>query len=240
MQPIILEDAIAIAANTVIANLIVQNASLRRYLRAPFRCQGKLVMITTAAGITIDLDYGSKNVVANSTLRVDGSQIIQEPLDVINGDWYANEGDQLTLRAANTTAGAITVRYRIVLTPWEEEFPPDSRVTQIGPVAVANNVVDQQLLDGLRYERPPVPSLLTLWMSGSAAGLMREVYVDTDSVAPPSNIVPTNRVPQDPFDLAVDGIEVPEDKLIAVPVSNSSGGSLNAFLRMRLKELVRQ
>lgn len=240
MQPVIIEDIQAIAANTVVQNLIVLNASLRRYLRAPFRAKGKLIMVTTAAGIVIDLDYGSKNVVASSTLRVDAGGSMTEPLDVINDAWYVNEGDQLTLRVANTTGAAITVRYRIELEPMGDlEFPPDARVMQLGPIAIAAAAVDVQLLDGLRYERPPVDCLMTLWMTGSAGGLLRQLFVDTDSIAPPSQITPTNRVPQDPFDINVSGVQVEQDKLIAVQVSNPTAGALNVFARVRLQELVR-
>ncbi len=239
MNPVIIEDTTTLAPNAQIANLIVINASLRRYLRAPFRARGKLVMVTTAAGITIDLDYGSKNVVAGATLRVDGTPIMQEPNDVINDDWYCEEGDQLTLRAVNNTAGSITVRWRLVLEPWDGEFPPDTRILQVGPVSIAANTVDQQLLDGLRYERPPVDSVATLWMTASASPLTRQVYVNMDAIAPPSIISPNNRIPMDPFDINIAAMEVPKDSLISVPVSNATGGAINVFAKLALKEMER-
>lgn len=242
MQPQIIEDSIAVAANTVVENIIAANNSLRSLLRSPFPANGKILAIISATGLQISLDYGSKNVLAPSDLRV-GTDL-QDPFDVLNDDWYVNEGDMLILRANNTTGGAITLRYRIVLTPLAEpgqavELPPDSRVMQRGPVAVAAGVVDQQLLDGLRYERPPVPSTLEVFMTASAAGLTRQLYVEQDRISPPTSIPPLNRVPQDPSDSVIDGIEVPEDKLIQLPVSNPTGGALNVFWRTKLTEIAR-
>lgn len=237
MQPIIIEDNISIAANSVNANVINSNASLRRYLRSPFPAKGLFVCTQSAAGLTIDLDIGSKNVVANSNVRVDAN--LTEPLDTINSDWYADEGDQLVLRAANTTGGALSLRYRIVLTPWAEQLPPDCRVMQQGPISIAANAVDFQLLDGLRYERPPVDSLLEVFMSASATGLTRQLNIDTDSVAPPSAISPQNQAPRDPFDRTITGVEAPQDKLVALSVSNSTAGALNVWWRTKMWETYR-
>jgi len=242
MQPQIIEDNISVAANTIADNVIVLNPSLKSLQRVPFKCKGTLVAVQSAIGLTFDLDYGSKNVVASSNGRV-GTDI-QEPDDVVNDEWYANEGDMLILRVANTTAGALSLRYRIRLDPLTDDgaggpLPPDTRVQQRGPVAIAANAVDTQVFDGLRYERPPVPSILQLLLTASADGLTRQVYIDTDRIAPPSKIVPNNRVPKDPFDNSVTEIEVPNDKQIQMPVSNSTAGILNVFWKMKLKEIFR-
>lgn len=236
-QPVIIEDQISIAANATNDNVIVSNASLRKYLRAPFAARGKLLAVISATGVRIDLDYGSKNVVASSDLRV-GTDL-QNPLDLLSDEWYPNEGDQLVLRAVNTTAGAITLRYRIILEAMETELPPDQRVQQRGPVSIAANAVDTQLLDGLRYERPPVPSILEVFMTASATGLTRVLDVDVENIAPPSAIPPLNRIPQDPFDSVISGVEVNEDKLIDLKTSNTTAGALNVFWKIKLQELVR-
>lgn len=236
MQPVIIEDNISIAANSVNANVIVSNTSLRRYLRAPFAARGKLLATISAAGLLVDFDYGSKNVVANSAPRVIG--ILQEPYDILNDSFWVNEGDQLVLKVTNPTAGALSIRYRIVLTPWEEAFPPDCRTMQ-GSQSIAAGAVDIQLIDGLRYSRPPVDSYLAVLMSGSASGLTRQVFVDTDSIAPPSAVNASNQIPINPLDSTVEGVEVPEDKLIEVSVSNPTGGALTAFWKVLLQETVR-
>lgn len=236
MNPVFIEDNFPLPANSNIANVIAENDSLRRYLRAPFRAKGKLVAVATGI-IMVNFDYGSKNVVANSNLRV--ANTMQEPDDVLNEDFYVNEGDQLVLNAINETAGALNILYRLVLDPWEGEFPPDSRTMQQGPIAVPDGAADQQLLDGTRYERPPVHCFLSTFMTSSATGLLRQLYVDTDSIAPPSDVNPSNRIPLDPFDVSITEVQVPEDKLISLSVSNNSGGALNVFWKTVLKELFR-
>lgn len=240
MQPIIIEDAISVAATSVNDNVIVSNTSLRRYLRCPFAAQGKILGVISATGLRVSLDYGSKNVVGESDLRV-GTDL-QDPLDMLSDTWFPAEGDQLVLRAVNTTGGAITLRYRIMLNPLEDPnaIPPDCRVMQRGPVSVVNNSVDLQLLSGLRYERAPVDSIMSVFMTASAAGMTRQVFLDTNSIAPASSLAPLNRVPQDPFDLSVEEIEAPENKQIELSVTNTSGGTLNVFWKLRLQETYRR
>lgn len=240
MNPVIIEDFISIPANTVIDNVIVQNSSLRRFLRAPFLAQAELVATISAAGLTVDMDYGSKNVVSNYIPRIEtAAQPMQEGLDTLNDEFFPDEGDQLVLRAVNSTGGALSLRYRITLDPIEGgEVEPDKRVTG-STVAIAAGAVDTQVLDGNRYERPPVPSVLSVYMTASATGLTRRVDVDTETIAPPSTIPPANRTPQDPFDLSVAGIEVPQDKLILLPISNPTAGPITVFWRTELKELFR-
>lgn len=235
MQPVVIEDNISVAAATVNDNVIVSNTSLRRYLRCPFNCVAKLVAVTSAVGLRISMDYGSKNVVADSDVRV-GTDI-QEPLDLLTDNFYPEEGAQLVLRASNTTGGAISLRYRIVLTP-VDELQPDCRVMQRFQ-SIAASGLDVQLLAGLRYERAPVDSEMALFMTASATGSTRQVYIDTESIAPPSSLAPLNRMPQDPFDQHVNGIEVPQDKQIEISVTNPTGGAITVFWKLKLQELIR-
>lgn len=244
MQPQIIEDAFTLPPG-ITENVIANNNSLRPLLRAPFQARGKILAVISAAGAFIDLDYGSKNVVASSELRV-GTDL-QDVFDVINDDFYVSEGDILVLRGNNTTGGNLTLRYRIVLDPNEVhdengnplELPPDGRVQQRGPVSIAAGAVDVNLWDGLRYERAPVPSMLEVFMTASATGLNRQLYVAMDRISPPTAIAPLNRVPQDPMDSTISGVEAPPDKLLQLQVSNPTVGALNVFWREKLTELVR-
>lgn len=236
MQPVIIEDIIAIAANTINDNVIVSNPSLRRYLRAPFPARGKLLATQSAAGLVIDFDYGSKNVVASSNPRVVAG--INDPENLLSDMWWCNEGDQLVLRASNPTAGALSLRYRIVLEP-AEQLLPDSRIITRGPIAIAAGAVDFQLLDGLRYERPPVDCMMDAYIIGSATGLTRTINIDTENISPPAAVNPINVIPREPFDITIHDVEVPADKLIEFAISNPTAGALNAFWKMRLQELVR-
>lgn len=232
MQPVFIEDAISVAANTVVDNVIVSNSSLRQYLRCPFNARALFMGVISATGLRVQVSYGAVNPIAESDLRV-GTDL-QAPNDVLNDLWFPNAGDQLVVRANNTTGGAIVLRYRIVLQFRDYASPGDALIMQRGPVVVANGAVDQQLLDGLTYERPPMNSVLTAYMTASATGLTRKVNVETISVAPPSAIPPLNRVPMDPFDMTVGDVQVVMDKLIQLPVSNASGGNLNVFWRTKL------
>lgn len=242
MQPVIIEDAITIAGSTTNDNVIVSNASLRKYLRAPFQARGKLVVIASLASMRVQLDYGSKNVVDLSDVRV-GTDL-QEPLDVLNDNWYPSEGDQLVLRAVNANAGANILRYRIVLYPMFDQagnpmqLPPDTRVVQ-RLQSIAANAIDTQVLDGLRYERPPVDSMLSVWLTASAIGLTRKLSVGTEEMAPPSAIPPLNRIPQDPFDLSLEDIESPQDRQVELAISNSTGGALTLNFRAAWDEMYR-
>lgn len=243
MQPVIIEDTISIAAGATNENVLVSNPSLRGVVRAPFAARGGLAAVQSATGLTFSFDYGSKNVVANSNARVTTSSP-DDPLDVVNDEWYCSEGDQLVLRAVNTGGGAVVLRYRLVLIPLAMpgqlvQLPPDTRVIQQGPIAIATQLVDFQLLDGLRYERAPVDCSMEIFMTQSASGLLRSVFIDMERIAPPSAISLNNRIPQDPFDMTVQGVEVGADQLIQLQVSNPTGGSLNVFWKMKLEELER-
>jgi len=240
MNPVIIEDVISIAANSTNQNVIVSNSSLRRYLRSPFPCEGELVATISAAGLVVNMDYGSKNVVSNYVPRIESAaQPMQEQLDTINDTFYPDEGDQLVLACTNSTGGALSLRYRLTLYPRPaDDRPADKRVTG-STVSIGAGAVDTQILDGNRYERPPVPSKLKVFMTASAAGLTRRVEVDTSTLAPASTIPPANRTPQDPFDMSVAGIEVPSDKQVLIPVSNPTGGALTLFWRTEFQEMFR-
>lgn len=246
MQPVIIQDSIAIAANTINENVIASNDSLRGLLEAPFPGRLRLLAVISATGLRIDAGYGQKKYAASCDMRVSTSTP-DDPLDVVNDEAYCQAGDQMILRAVNTTAGAITLRYILQIIPvvddsytgGDVELPPDVLVMQRGPVAVANNTVDLQLLDGLTWERVNTPSILKVFMTQSAAGILRQLYIDQDRIAPPSAISLNNRIPQDPFDTTISGVEVPANALQQLQVSNASGGSLNLFWKTKNAQLVR-
>lgn len=246
-QPIIIQDAISIAANSINENVIASNDSLRGLLEAPYPAKGRLLAVISATGLRIDSGYGEKTHSQSCDLRVSASTP-DDPLDVVNDEWYVPEGDQLILRAANTTGGAITLRYVIELQPLVDEsfipgtaydMPPDVCVMQRGPVSIAAAAVDVQLLDGLKFERINVPSILRVLMTQSATGLLRQMYVDQDRVAPPSTISLNNRIPQDPFDATISGVGVPPNALQQLQVSNPTGGALNVFWKTKNQRMYR-
>lgn len=247
MQPTIIQDAIAVAANTINENVIVSNAALRGLLESPYPARIRLLAVISATGLRIDAAHGSQNYAASCDLRV-SSSTPDDPLDVVNDLAYTQAGEQMVLRAVNTTGGSITLRYMIILEPiapdeWtggDIELPADTVVMQRGPVAVADGTAALQLLDGLRFERVNVPSMLSIFMTQSATGVLRQLFIDQDRIAPPSTISLNNRIPQDPFDSTVHGVEVPANSLQQLQVSNNSGGSLNVFWKTKNLQLIRK
>jgi hypothetical protein len=242
-QPVIIQDAISIAANSVNNNVIASNNALLALRRLPFPAQVEIAFVQAATGLTIDFDVGPSNVVSASNGRVT-SQAPVIPLDIINGECYGDQGELLTIKAANTTGAAIVLRYVITARPLAQpgehvQLPPNNLVCQQGPIAIANGTNDFPLLNGLRLERPPVDSIGDVLMTQSATGLLRTVYIDNERVAPPSTISLANQMPQDPFDSTVTGLECPEDKEIQLNISNNSGGALNIFWKLILRQLVR-
>jgi len=242
MQPVVIQDTVAIGAGATVENIIASNPALKGLQQLPFAAKITLAMVASAAGLIVSLDSGSDNGVASSNPRV-SSSTPEIPLDVVTSEFYGKEGDLLVLKGVNPTGGSISIRYTIIAEaiamPGESvQLPPQVRVIQQGPVAVANGSIAQQLLSGLRYERPSVPCTVDFLMTQSAAGITREIYVDMERIAPPSTISLANRVPQDPFDATVQNVEVDANKEIQLQVSNQSGGSLNVFWKMVMRELV--
>jgi hypothetical protein len=239
MQPIIIEDNISVAATTDVPDVISANSSLLRLRRLPYPCAVKLVAVVSAVNLRIAFDIGSQNFVDISDPRV-GTDL-QDPQDLISDEMYGNGGDILSLRAINLTGGALSLRYRIVALALADlgqtEMPPATRVIQ-RQVSIANNTVDADQFPNLRYERPQTDSIVQLFGTASAAGLTRQVYVETTQAAPSSAIAPLNRMPQDPFDSLVDGVQVPKGKKISLLFSNSSGGALTAFWKAKFREMV--
>jgi len=249
MRPLIIEDSISIAANTPGFAVIVANSSLRNLLNVPFPAKGKLLAVGPTTGLRLDLTVGGRQVCSLCEPEVATS--VQDPLQVINDDFYANEGDLIALEATNPTGGALTLRYRLQFDPvvTEETWAPgmefdvfaqgftDTLVMQRGPIAVANATNDQQLMDGTKFSRMQVPGILRVLMTQSAIGMLRQLLIETDRISPPSTFPITNRIPQDPFDSTIEGIEVPKGELQMLQVSNNSGGSLNVFWKTKFKKL---
>lgn len=238
-QPLVIEDNISVAATTDVPDVISLNNSLTKLRRLPWPAAIKLVAVTSAANLRIAFDVGSENYVDLSDVRV-GTDL-QDPQDLINDEMYGDIGNILSLRAVNLTAGALSLRYRIVAISLADlgqtSMPPKTRVVQRF-ASIANNTVDSDQMVGLRYERPQVDSIFKMFATASAAGLVRQMYVETTQVAPPSAIAPLNRMPQDPFDQLTDGIQVPGGKKFSFLLGNSSGGALTINWKAKIQELV--
>lgn len=244
MQPTIIQDSISIAANSSNANVIVSNASLRGLLNAQYPSMIKLSAVQSAFGLTVDASHGSQLYVSAAMPRI--ATFMLDPNDVINGDAFCQAQEQMILRVTNTTGGALVFTYKLELIPLVDEswtgdmveLPPDSVVMQAYQ-DIAAAAVDVQVLDGLVFEQLPVPALLKVLMTASAAGILRQLFIDQDRIAPPSTISIANRIPEDPFDTTINGVEVPANAKQYLQVSNPTGGTIGLAWKTIAKKMVR-
>jgi hypothetical protein len=91
------------------------------------------------------------------------------------------------------------------------------------------------VLSGQKYERPPMPSIATLYACGSAAGLSTTMNIgglaNTDDIA----VNDQNRLPVVPDDLLSTDMEAPEGALMQLSVTNNDpSNNLDFFWRVEL------
>lgn len=244
MQPTIIEDVQSIAANTTVQNVIVSNTALRGLLNAPYPARIKLVVVASGYGLRVDALHGGSMYCSNIEPRF--HTVVQEPVDILNENAYTQAQEQMVLRVTNTTAGALSLTYRLTLIPvvdesWNGapvELPPDSVVMQ-GSQVITTLQTDVQLLDAKPFEQLSVPSMLTVLMTMSAIGLIRQLFIDQDRIAPPSTFSVANTMPGEPFDTTISNVEVPANKKQFLSVSNPTGGSLTVYWKTINAKLIR-
>lgn len=244
MQPVIIEDTIAIAAGATNPNVIVSNSALRGLLNAPYPARIRLLAVTSAVGLTCTALHGSRMYASACAPRI--ATFAEDPLDVINESAYCQAQEQMVLRVNNSTGGSLDFRYRMELIPMVDdswggqpiELPPDALVMQ-DLLAITTLQQDVQLLDGLAFEQLDVPSTLRVLMTQSAIGLTRQLYIDQERIAPPSAISIANRIPQDPFDTTIRNVEVGANQRQFLSVSNPTGGTLTVRWKTINQQLIR-
>ena len=102
--------------------------------------------------------------------------------------------------------------------------------------ATGANATTQNVFTGRRFERAPFSGFLTLYSTGSAAGLECELNIGGRSVSPRVPINTQNRQPVVPDDLLISGAEVYQGELIQVTQVNTTAGSLTGRYRMELDQ----
>jgi hypothetical protein len=251
MDSIIIEDVQSIAIGAVVDNIIVVNNALRPLAKIPFPCRGKLLAVASGgsvgAGLRIELTHGQKKVLASSDMRIPAVFSPEDPNDIMADDWYGEPGEMLALRVVNASAGVLSIRYRILLEPLYEDWvpgmnygplPPDTLVQQRSQ-SIAANTPDLNVLDGLEFEQLPVPSMLRVLMTSSAIGLTRQLYIEQQRIAPPSAISILNRMPMDPFDETIRGVEVSENDQQILQITNGTVGAIVVFWKIKCKLMAR-
>lgn len=103
------------------ANATVQNAfSGRRFERAPWPAFLKLYATGSAAGLEAELNVGSRSVTPRVPLNTQNRQPVV-PDDVLVSEVEVDQGELIQLSVVNTTAGALTGRFRMELEEAEYE-----------------------------------------------------------------------------------------------------------------------
>jgi hypothetical protein len=110
---------------------------------------------------------------------------------------------------------------------------------KVGDTVAANvpaNDTVQNVFQGRRFERAPTSGFLSLYCTGSAAGLELELNIGGRSITARQPINAQNRIPVVPDDFLIGEVEAYQGELIQVTVGNTTGGALTARVRMELEE----
>jgi len=234
--PVTIQDTVSIAAATNNENVLNSNTGAARYIRPPFDCVGRFVANASNDSVRAELVVNGHSLLEESDLRIaSATQLLEDPRDELLDEFFCPMGGQLVVKVRNTHATlARSINYKLVLKPSHiKTFK--KLVTQRGPISLVAGA-KLSLLTGLRYERPRIDSILDSLISASAAGLLAEVFVDGQSIAPPLAVAASNRVPIYPEDTLLRSIEAPQGKLLEIIVTNPTGGTLTFNYRNLLKE----
>jgi hypothetical protein len=102
-------------SNSVGANATIENViSGQRYERSPSDSIGGLYVTGSALGLTAELNVGGRSVTPPTSSNAQ-NRFPVVPDDSLVAEWEAYAGELIQLRAVNTTAGALTLFWRIEL-----------------------------------------------------------------------------------------------------------------------------
>jgi hypothetical protein len=107
---VVMQGTNSVAANSTINNVLTGE----KYERAPANAYGFAYNTGSATGLLASLNVGG--VAVSDTVNVGAAN--RTPLvpdDMLVGGWEAGEGDLIQLQVENTTGGALTYQWRIIL-----------------------------------------------------------------------------------------------------------------------------
>lgn len=107
-------------------------------------------------------------------------------------------------------------------------------IMEVESAIAANTTVDNIIRDQ-QYQTAPFSGFLTLYDTGSAAGLRRTLNVAGSSLIDRGFVNSNNRVPIVPDDVILDGVEVYEGQQIFLPVQNGTAAALTYRARIELE-----
>lgn len=111
-----------------------------------------------------------------------------------------------------------------------------SKVVMEVETAVAANSTNDNIIRDQQYQVAPFSGFLTLYDTGSAAGLRRTLNAGGASLIDRGFVNANNRIPTVPDDMVIDGVEVYEGQQLFLPVQNTTAGALTYRARLELEE----
>lgn len=106
----VIQGSVSVAANSVNDNVI--SGSQFEYL--PYDAEVEMGVVGSAAGLSVDI-FSGPDVLAESFAVSTQNRFPIYPDDFAFAD-FAGAGDRLKIRCRNTTAGALTLFYRVNIT----------------------------------------------------------------------------------------------------------------------------
>lgn len=100
--------------------------------------------------------------------------------------------------------------------------------------SVAANAVVENILTGKLHEFLSEPSMVRVFMTGSAVGLNSSVLVGGESVVQDQEVSSANRFPQDPEDFLAESGGLQGDRLV-IGLRNTTGGAITAITRVSVE-----
>jgi hypothetical protein len=108
---IAMQKSLSVAATTTVANVLTGE----RYERVPFAgAIGGLYCAGSALGLTAELNVGGTSITPPTTVNA-GAHLPVIPDDTLIEGWEAVRGQLIQLTVVNTTGGALTFYWKIVL-----------------------------------------------------------------------------------------------------------------------------
>lgn len=115
MSKVVMQSNVSVAANTTVPNV----ASGMRYERSPFPAIGALYCAGSAAGLTLELNVGGRSISPPTVVNAQ-NRLPVVPDDLLIPDFECDQGELIQITVVNTTAGALTINWRLELE--EAEF----------------------------------------------------------------------------------------------------------------------
>lgn len=110
MPKVTMQSSISIGAGATNENVL----SGQRYERSPQDSVGALYTCGSATGLTAELNVGGRSVTPPTQVNTQ-NRFPVVPDDLLVDEWEAYNGELIQVRAVNTTAGALTLFWRVEL-----------------------------------------------------------------------------------------------------------------------------